>query len=115
MVSIKPIGLLIVCLVLTASSILTAAPGEGKDSTKPWTFVSIPDFLNVDTVYPEPEWEDALSFTIQSVKAENPDFVLVPWDLVMGHWDYLGNRLDTGKKVEGEAGVRYWASPYYPA
>ncbi|OVE82141.1 hypothetical protein BVY04_01780 [bacterium M21] len=82
---------------------------------KAWTFVSIPDFLNVDTIYPEPKWEDALSFTLKSVKAENPDFVLVPGDLVMGHWDFPEKRLDTGAKVEGEEGVRYWASIYYPA
>ncbi len=80
-----------------------------------WSFVSIPDFLNVDTVYPEPKWEDALSYTLNSIKAENPEFVLVPGDQVMGHWDYPEKRLDTGELVEGEEGVRYWASVYYPA
>jgi hypothetical protein len=47
-----------------------------------WTFVSIPDFLNVDTLYPEPKWEDALTYTLKSIKAENPDFVLVAGDEV---------------------------------
>ncbi|UCE47974.1 MAG: metallophosphoesterase [Phycisphaerales bacterium] len=83
--------------------------------SKIWTFVSIPDFLNVDTLYPEPKWEHALTYTLKSVKAENPDFVLVAGDEVMGHWDYPEKRLDNGETVEGEEGVRYWASVYYPA
>ena len=52
-----------------------------------WTFVSIPDFLNVDCDYPQAGWEDALGYILNSVKSENPDFVVVPGDLVMGHWD----------------------------
>ena len=32
-----------------------------------WTFVGIFDFLNVDTLYPEPKWEDALSCTLKSI------------------------------------------------
>lgn len=87
---------------------------EQKESNV-WTFVSIPDFINVDTVYPEPEWEDALSYTLKSIKAENPEFVLVAGDEVMGHWDFPEKRLDTGETVEGEEGVRHWASVYYPA
>ena len=54
---------------------------------KAWTFVSMPDFLNVDCDYPEPLWEDALSYILQAVKAEDPEFLLVAGDLVMGHWD----------------------------
>ncbi len=52
----------------------------------PWTFTSMPDFLNVDTTFPQPGWEPALSFILESVRAENPEFLLVAGDLVMGHW-----------------------------
>jgi hypothetical protein len=103
----------IAILVVLASMLPLAATGHEEAET--WTFVSIPDFLNVDTIYPEPQWEDALSWTLQSIKSENPDFVLVPGDQVMGHWDYPEKRLDNGETVEGEEGVRYWASIYYPA
>ncbi|MCH2115765.1 MAG: metallophosphoesterase [Pirellulales bacterium] len=98
----------------TIVSVSSVNAVEQKEAST-WTFVSIPDFLNVDTIYPEPKWEDALSYTLKSIKSENPDFVLVAGDEVMGHWDYPENRLDTGEKVEGEEGVRYWASVYYPA
>ena len=54
--------------------------------TTHWTFVSIPDFLNVDVRFPEPTWDDALDFTLASLKGEQPDFVLVAGDLVMGRW-----------------------------
>ena len=30
------------------------------DREAPWTFASMPDFLNVDTTYPQPGWEPAL-------------------------------------------------------
>ena len=54
---------------------------------EPWVFVSMPDFLNVDCDYPEPLWEESLSFILESVKSEHPAFLIVPGDLVMGHWD----------------------------
>lgn len=57
------------------------------DKEESWTFVSMPDFLNVDCSYPEPKWEDALSFILNSVKKEKPEFLVVAGDLVMGHWD----------------------------
>ena len=59
---------------------------ESGNSEEPWTFVSMPDFLNVDTTYPQPGWEDALTYVLQAVKAEGPDFVLVAGDLLMGRW-----------------------------
>ncbi|MCP5537877.1 MAG: metallophosphoesterase [Akkermansiaceae bacterium] len=77
-----------------------AESDAGQDA--PWTFVSIPDFLNVDTLYPQPGWEDALSYSLKAVKAENPDFVLVPGDLVMGRW-------------ETAEGIKKYAATYYPA
>ncbi len=68
-------------------------------SDKPFTIVSIPDFLNVDCDYPQQGWEDALDFVLTSIKKENPEFVIVAGDLVMGHWDSkLGNDSDTIKK-----------------
>lgn len=68
-------------------------------SNKPFTVVSIPDFLNVDCDYPQKGWEDALDYILNSIKKENPEFVIVAGDLVMGHWDSkLWNDADTIKK-----------------
>lgn len=109
---------ILICIHIVTFVALFSASGVNASKqkmSKSWTFVSIPDFLNVDTLYPEPQWEDALSYTLKSIKAENPDFVLVAGDLVMGHWDYPEKRIDTGEAVEGKEGVRYWASVYYPA
>jgi hypothetical protein len=53
---------------------------------RPWRFVSIPDFVNADLAYPQPGWEDTLDYVLKAIKTENPEFVLVPGDLVMGHW-----------------------------
>jgi len=68
----------------------------------PWTFVSIPDFLNFDIEYPQEGWEDALGFIIESMKKEEPAFAMVAGDLVMGHW---------GPTKES---VNKWADLYYP-
>ncbi|TRX62036.1 hypothetical protein FNH22_01555 [Fulvivirga sp. M361] len=57
-----------------------------KESEKTWTFVSVPDFLNKDARYPHPGFEEAFSYFLDAVKAENPDFILVPGDLVDGRW-----------------------------
>ena len=67
-----------------------------------WTFVSMPDFLNVDTDYPQRGWEDALGYILQAVKAENPDVLLVAGDLVMGRW-------------WSEADIETYADRYYSA
>ncbi len=56
-------------------------------SEETWSFVSMPDFLNVDCDYPQVGWENALSYILVQVKEENPEFVTVSGDLVMGHWD----------------------------
>ena len=79
---------------------VAAATRPGK--TGSWTFVSMPDFLNVDTVYPQPGWEPALDYILKSVKAENPEFLLVAGDLVMGRWPT-------------EADIDKYAAIYYPA
>jgi hypothetical protein len=68
----------------------------------PWTFVSIPDFLNFDIEYPQKGWEDALGFILDSMKKEDPAFALVAGDLVMGHWGTKKEQIDQ------------WAKKYYP-
>jgi hypothetical protein len=70
--------LVLACILAACQSIM---------QEKPWVFVSMPDFLNVDCDYPEPKWEDALTYILEAVKAENPDFLTVAGDVVMGHWD----------------------------
>ena len=73
------LSMVLVCYM----SVDSTAQQKTKDE---WTFVSIPDFLNVDVKYPEPKWEEALSYVLESIKAEDPDFVLIAGDLVMGRW-----------------------------
>lgn len=70
-----------------------------------WTFVSIPDFLNVDTDFPQPGWEESLDYILQSIKSENPEFVLVPGDLIMGHWD--------GLEANDSVSIYNYANDYY--
>lgn len=79
------------------------ATAEDASSANPsWTFVSMPDFLNVDTLYPQPGWEDALGTILEAVKSERPDFVMVAGDLLMGRW-------------KSEAEIEKYAAVYYPA
>ncbi|MHC4325279.1 MAG: ThuA domain-containing protein [Planctomycetota bacterium] len=77
-------------------------PEEGVSSVQPWRFVSIPDFLNVDLTYPQPGWEDTLDYVLRAIKAENPEFVLVAGDLVMGRWP-------------DKESIKKYAGIYYPA
>ena len=58
------IGLLVVVAVLLSAGIVYAPVlrGASVEKNRNWTFVSIPDFLNADTTYPQPGWEDALSY-----------------------------------------------------
>lgn len=86
------------------SVIHMACPAEcsGGEPAGTWTFVSMPDFVNVDTDFPQPGWEPALDFVLGGVKSEKPDFLLVAGDLVMGHWC-------TPEEVES------YAARYYPA
>ena len=72
-----------------ALALTNVSPDNDKNTEKPaapWTFVSIPDFLNVDVDFPEPKWDDALDFILAGLKSGNPEFVLVAGDLVMGRW-----------------------------
>lgn len=87
---------LLFILALASSLVLHA------DESKPWTFTSIPDFLNFDIDYPQDGWEDSLGFILESMKKEDPAFVMVAGDLVMGHW---GPTADS---------VNRWANRFYP-
>ena len=49
-----------VCLLLTSYSSITATALVSQGTPDTWTFVSMPDFLNVDTTYPQPGWEEAI-------------------------------------------------------
>ena len=91
---------LVIFLLLSSTSLSSACYGiKGNKSKKTWTIVSIPDFLNVDCDYPQKGWEEALNYILNSVKRENPEFVIVAGDIVMGHWDSkLGNDADSIKK-----------------
>jgi len=77
-------------------------PEEGVSSVQSWRFVSIPDFLNVDLTYPQPGWEETLDYVLKAIKAENPEFVLVAGDLVMGRWP-------------DKESIKKYAGIYYPA
>ena len=77
-------------------------PSTSNTAEETWTFVSMPDFLNVDTTYPQQGWEETLDYVLKAVKAENPDFLLVPGDLVMGRW-------------WSEEKILKYAAIYYPA
>ena len=46
-------------LVLLIVSTWVLGLGVFAKETKPWSFVSIPDFLNFDIEYPQEGWEDA--------------------------------------------------------
>ena len=74
-------------LFLFMSSFVCMGQIKTEEKVDSWTFVSMPDFLNVDCDYPQKGWEASLSFVLESVKKENPEFLLVAGDLVMGHWD----------------------------
>ncbi|MCU0916855.1 MAG: ThuA domain-containing protein, partial [Planctomycetes bacterium] len=61
-------------------------PQDGVSGVETWRFVSIPNFVGADLAYPQPGWEDTLDYILKAVKAENPQFVLIPGDLVSGRW-----------------------------
>ena len=80
-------SVLIAVVIFVEMTAFNPCFGQPPDKSKElWKFVSIPDFLNVDVKYPEPKWDDALDYVLNCVKAENPDFVLVAGDMVMGRW-----------------------------
>ena len=90
---------------LVAAATLAADAVELEDAAPldEWTFVSWPDFTNIDVAYPEPKWDDALDFMLDSLAAERPDFALVAGDLVMGRW------------WEGQEQIQRLSAVYYTA
>lgn len=105
MINVKqlmPTYLFVLVLLLLSFSAVSAVEQAS------WRFVSMPDFLNVDTDYPQPGWEEALGTILESVKSEKPDFLVVAGDLVMGEWH------DT-KDRPGIPGILHFAERYYPA
>ena len=87
-----PASILAACLSITAAA-------------EPWTFVSAPDFLNVDvgdlttlsaTNGNNPSnasgnstsasWESSIDTYLDAIAGESPDFVAVAGDLVMARW-----------------------------
>jgi hypothetical protein len=98
-------NILSLLLIIGATSFASLAQTGERDH---WRFVSMPDFLNVDTDYPQNGWEESLSFILNSVKNENPDFLTVAGDLVMGRWHNENN-------LPGIEGIEHFASLYYPA
>jgi len=102
------VRILVVTLLLNSAFHFTGCTvSRVNKSDRPWTIVSIPDFLNVDCDYPQKGWEDALDFVLNSIKKENPEFVIVAGDLVMGHWDNkVGNDADT----IGKYSQRYYSA-----
>jgi hypothetical protein len=95
----------------------------GQNATaENWNFVCIPDFLNKDTKFPHPGFEDGLEYFLKTVKNENPEFVLVPGDLVNGRWP---TKLEPTKEAILENSDIYYSAwknrfehhglKYYPA
>lgn len=80
---------LLLALLLTWESPLCAAP---------WRYVSMPDFLNMDlgdiSSLPtaagrnstNATWQTAINTILDSVQAENPDFVTIAGDMTMDRW-----------------------------
>ena len=99
---ILPAALTALIILLGTLMVLAETPADSTRAPETWTFVSIPDFLNVDTTYPQPGWEETLDYVLKAVRAEKPDFVLVPGDLVMGRW-------------WSEEKIEQYAAIYYPA
>ena len=97
---IEPFRKLVLNAILWTAKV--EVPQGGVASTKKWRFVSIPDFLNVDLEYPQLGWEDTLDYVLKAVKAEEPEFVLVAGDLVMGRWP-------------DKDAIKKYAAIYYPA
>jgi type 1 glutamine amidotransferase len=73
-------------------------PEGGVASVQPWRFVSIPNFASADAGCPE----ETLDYVLKAIKAENPEFVLVPGDLVAADWP-------DKESIEEQAAVCYRA------
>jgi predicted MPP superfamily phosphohydrolase len=91
---------------------------SGKAADESWCFVSTPDFFNFDVPNPWPQWEDAIAWYLEQIRAENPDFVLVAGDTVNGHW-WDGQKCveqmsalyyEGWKRRMNEAGLKYYVA-----
>jgi hypothetical protein len=84
----------LLCLFLAIVATDAVRAADNEDSTEPWKFVSIPDLMNDDVDYPDSRWDDALEYVLDAIRAEEPDFVLVAGDLVMGRWSHNREHLE---------------------
>lgn len=108
-------------------SVFLAATASGQ----PWVFLSMPDFNNQDigSIATLPtydggldsttvDYELSMDFIGQSLAAENPAFVAVAGDLVMGHWDrdVDGRAIfgPTNNLANKRSAVEAAAAHYYP-
>jgi hypothetical protein len=96
---------IVVCLLACCFGVGDIDASNDKNNKTPlvWKFISIPDFLNNDVAYPEPNWDQAIDYVLRGIKQENPDFVVVAGDLVWGRWS------KSREHLEKKAGI------YYPA
>jgi 3',5'-cyclic AMP phosphodiesterase CpdA len=118
----------IALVVAMAVSLVLGFAARGEEET--WRFASIPDFINFDVgsvkelpTYDggpdssSPEYEALLGEILDSIRAEDPEFVLVAGDLVMGHWDVdWDKRLifgPVGTDAEKSAAIRKAGDLYY--
>ena len=109
-----------------------AAAAELESDESGYTFVSVPDFLNVDVAdisglpsydgganSTSPDMRTAIDTVLDSVASEDPAFVTVAGDMVMGHWDRdVDNRQifgPTGTRAEKAAAIDAAADTYYSA
>jgi len=94
-------------LVLTLIGLIEIPVCAQGSVTTNWNFVSIPDFLNKDAEFPQRGFEEGLSFFLQSVKRERPEFVLIPGDLIDGHWP--STLQPSQEAIIASAGIYYTA------
>ena len=50
----------VLCVGMVSGVNISGVEADQQPVTEPWTFCSIPDFLNFDIDYPQQGWEDAL-------------------------------------------------------
>ncbi|MEX0654094.1 MAG: LamG-like jellyroll fold domain-containing protein [Phycisphaeraceae bacterium] len=114
------------CQIITAAGALALGgvmnPARAEE---PWSFVTIPDFLNNDVASDQTGWfgdgldgtfDDgtyaALPYVIDRIAGESPDFVLVPGDLVQGRWSL--DRFDDVTVADRQNHIRTMANRFYP-
>ena len=88
------VSLLLSCCLCGCFALPTTLGAETPADKPLWTFVSIPDFTNNDVAFPEPRWDDALDYVLDAIQTEDPAFVLVAGDLVMGRWSQNRQHLE---------------------